>query len=156
MPTIASSIHCAAYQCGHIGRSDDLAVKRALYLHLCRESGVEPMPVPGGDTDETLAVLALMREGRPCSEVRNYRTAGVTAATTPATPATTEEEAITITPQMVEVATLIASGYSYPEVARMTGRKTETVRSLAKRCIRAANAHTAMAAVAKMTEWGYL
>lgn len=154
MPNIASAVHCGRYDCGHITRSDDRAVKRALALYLSREAGL-PVDTSGEEAD-VLAVLGLMRAGRPCMEVRNYRTPGVTAASTPATPATTDAPALTITPEMVEVAGLILQGYDYPEIAEMTYRRKETVRSHAKRITKAANAHSAMAGAVKMVEWGYV
>lgn len=154
MPSISSAIHCGRYDCGHITRSDSQAVKRALALYLAREAGL----AVDTSTEEadTLAVLGLMRAGRPCTEVRNYRTAGVTSATTPATPATTEAPAIRVTPEMCEVAALILQGYDYPEIAARTHRAKETVRSLARRVIRVANAHSAMAGAVWMASHGYV
>lgn len=154
MPSISSSIHCGRYDCGHITRSDSQAVKRALALYLAREAGLTVDT--SSEEADTLAVLGLMRAGRPCTEVRNYRTAGVTSATTPATPANTDTPAVRITPEMVEVAALILQGYDYPEIAARTHRAKETVRSLSKRIIATANAHSAMAGAVKMAEWGYV
>jgi DNA-binding NarL/FixJ family response regulator len=154
MPSIASAVHCGRYDCGHVTRSDDRAVKRALVIYLAREAGLDPS-IAREDAD-VLAVLALMREGRPCAEVREWRTAGVTRATTPATPATTDAPRIKVTPQMIEVAGLVAQGYDIPEVAAATYRSVETVRSLLARCRQATAAHSSHAAAVKMAAWGYI
>lgn len=151
MPTIASAVHCGRYDCGHITRSDDRAVKRALYLYLRREAGHRVSTASEGA--DVLAVLALMREGRPCTEVREWRVAGVRRAEAPATPATTEAPALKITPQMTEVIGLVAQGYDIPEIAASTYRAEETVRSLLARCRKATNAHSSVAAAVKFAEW---
>lgn len=154
MPSIESAIHCAAYQCGHIGRCDDQAVKRALVVYLAREAGV-PCDT-SSDGADVAAVLGMMRAGRPCSEVREWRTAGVTRTSAPATPATTDAPRIRITPQMCEVATMVAQGYDHPEIAAATYRSVETVKSLLARCRKATAAHTSPAAAVKMAEWGHI
>jgi DNA-binding NarL/FixJ family response regulator len=154
MPSVASAVHCGRYDCGHVTRSDDRAIKRALVIYLAREAGLAPSTAD--EAADVLAVLALMREGRPCSEVREWRTAGVTRATAPATPATTDGPRIRVTPQMCEVATLIAQGYDIPEVAEATYRSVETVRSLLARCRQATAAHSSHAAVVTLARWGYV
>jgi DNA-binding NarL/FixJ family response regulator len=154
MPNIASAIHCGRYDCGHVTRSDDQAVKRALVVYLAREAGVPCDTTEDGA--DVAAVLGLMRAGRPCSEVREWRTAGVTRTTAPATPATTGAPVVRVTPQMIEVASLIAKGYDHPEVAEMTYRSVETVKSLLARCRKATSAHSSHAAAVKMAEWGYI
>lgn len=151
MPTIASAVHCGRYDCGHITRSDDRAIKRALFIYLRREAGHAVSTAD--EAGDVLAVLALMREGRPCTEVREWRVQGVTRATAPATPATTDAPAIKVTPQMTEVIGLVAQGYDIPEIAAMTYRSTETVRSLLGRCRKATNAHSSVAAAVKFAEW---
>lgn len=154
MPNLSSAVHCGRYDCGHVTRSDDRAIKRALVIYLAREAGLD-VSTASEDAD-VLAVLGLMRAGRPCSEVREWRTAGVTRATAPATPATTTAPAIRVTPQMIEVATLVAQGYDIPEVAEATYRSVETVRSLLARCRKATNAHSSHAAVVTLARWGYV
>lgn len=154
MPSIASSVHCGRYDCGHILRSDDQAIKRALFIYLRREAGHAVSTAD--EAADVLAVLALMREGRPCSEVREWRTPGVTRATAPAIPATTDAPAIKVSPQMVECVALVAQGYDIPEIAQATYRSTETVKSLLTRCRQATNAHTSMAAAVKFAEWGLI
>lgn len=154
MPNVASAVHCGRYDCGHVTRSDDTAVKRALYVYLRREAGaVIDTSTEGADV---LAVLALMRAGRPCMEVRNWRTPGVTAATTPATPANTDAPLVKVSPQMIEVAQGVARGMDIPEIAEATYRSVETVRSLLGRCRQATAAHSSVAAAVKMAEWGLI
>jgi DNA-binding NarL/FixJ family response regulator len=154
MPNVASAVHCGRYDCGHVTRSDDRAIKRALVIYLAREAGLAPSTA--AEAADVLAVLALMREGRPCSEVREWRTAGVTRSTAPATPATTDAPVIKVTPQMCEVATLVAQGYDIPEVAEATYRSVETVRSLLARCRKATSAHSSHAAVVTLARWGHI
>lgn len=154
MPNVSSAVHCGRYDCGHVTRSDDRAIKRALVIYLAREAGVAVDSTADGA--DVHAVLGLMRSGRPCSEVREWRTAGVTRATAPATPATTEAPAIRVTPQMIEVATLVAQGYDHPEIAESTYRSVETVKSLLARCRKATNAHSSYAAAVTLARWGYI
>lgn len=154
MPTLESAIHCGRYDCGHVTRSDDRAVKRALVLYLAREGGVEVSTA--GEPADVLAVLGLMRAGRPCSEVREWRTAGVTRATTPPTPATTDGPLCRVSPEVLEVAALYAQGYDIPEVAEMTYRRPETVRSHLKVARRATAAHSSHAAVVTLARWGMI
>lgn len=157
MPTttthpVTSAIHCASYQCGHIARSDDRAIKRALFLYLRREAG--HTFTTRGEGSDVIAALALMREGRPCSEVRNYRTPGVRAADVPTTPANVAE--VRVSPQVVEVVTLIAQGYDIPEIAAMTHRAIETVRSLLAVARRATGAHTSHGAAVALVGLGLI
>lgn len=154
MPNVSSAVHCGRYDCGHVTRSDDRAVKRALALYLAREAGMDVSTAT--EEADVLAVLGLMRAGRPCSEVRDWRVPGVRRADVPATPATTDAPLITITPQMCEVATLVLQGYDIPEVAEATYRAEETVRSLLARCRKATAAHSSVAAGVKMAEWGFV
>lgn len=139
---VSASIHCSSYQCGHIDRSDDRAIKRALFLYLRREAG-HTFSTRGEGAD-VLAAYRLMRTGRPCTEVRNYRTPGVTSATTPTTPATVTE--VKVSPQVCEVITLVCQGYDIPEVAAMTHRSPETVKSLLSVARKATGAHTSKGA----------
>jgi DNA-binding NarL/FixJ family response regulator len=154
MPNLSSAVHCGRYDCGHVTRSDDRAIKRALVIYLAREAGMDVSTA--GEDHDVIAVLGMMRAGRPCAEVREWRTAGVTRATAPVIPATTDGPVITVTPQMIEVATLIAQGYDIPEIAEATYRSVETVRSLLARCRKATNAHSSHAATVTLARWGYV
>lgn len=154
MPSIESAVHCGRYDCGHIVRSDDRAIKRALVIYLAREAGVAVDTThDGADVD---AVLALMRAGRPCTEVREWRTPGVTRATAPATPATVDAPLRRVGPEVCEVATLYGQGYDIPEVAAMTYRRPETVRSHLKVARQATAAHSSHAAVVTLAKWGII
>jgi DNA-binding NarL/FixJ family response regulator len=154
MPTnpITSAAHCGRYDCGHILRSDDRALKRAAFLHLSREAGLTVST--SGEAADVLAALALMRDGRPCSEVREYRTPGVSAATRPTTPATVSE--VVVSEQVVEVYRLLVQGYDIPEIAEATYRATETVRSLLAVGRKRTGAHSSMAAGVALTRLGLL
>lgn len=156
MPTtthpVTASIYCGSYQCGHIARSSDRAIKRALVLHLIREAGTTPDT--RNENADTLAALALMASGRPCSEVRNYRTPGYTAATVPVTPATADP--FGLSDECVEVMALVAQGYSHPEIATMTHRAKETVRSLVSVARKATSAHSQEAAAARLFVLGII
>lgn len=148
---ITSSARCASYQCGHISRSEDQAIKRALVLHLAKQAGVS-FSTRGEGTD-VLAAYRLMQAGRTCAEVRNY------AGTAPADPVTREgatSASGSITPQVCEVMALIAKGHSHPQVAEATGRQTETVRSLVARARMLTGAHTQEDAVVALVLSGHI
>jgi len=149
---VTSASHCGRYDCGHILRSDDQALKRAAFLHLRREAG--HTFTTRGETGDVLAALTLMRQGRPCSEVRNYRTPGVRAADVPTTPATVTD--VRVSPQVVEVMTLAAQGYDIPEIAEQTYRAVETVRSLMAVARKATGAHSTMAAAVALQGLGII
>lgn len=149
---VTASIQCGAYQCGHITRSDDRAIKRALFLWLRREAGHKVST--SKEAADTLAALALMTAGRPCSEVRNYRTPGLKAADKAATPATVTE--VSLTPQVLEIMQLVAQGYDIPEMAEMTFRAQETVRSHMTRARKATHAHTSHAAAVALAGLGLI
>jgi DNA-binding NarL/FixJ family response regulator len=95
-----------------------------------------------------------MRSGRPCSEVRNYRTPGVRAADVPATPATCTD--VSLSPQVLEVMALVAQGWDIPEIAEATFRSTETVRSHMSRARKATSAHSSMAACVALAGLGLI
>lgn len=149
---VTASMHCGAYQCGHILRSDDRALKRAAFLHLRREAGHTVST--RNEAADVLAALALMGSHRPCSEVREYRTPGVTASTRPATPATVTE--VSLSPQVLECIQMVAQGYDIPEIAEATFRSTETVKSHLSRARKATHAHTSHAAAVALAGLGLI
>jgi DNA-binding NarL/FixJ family response regulator len=150
---ITASAHCGTYGCGHIAKSSDRYVKRAGILHQRRLAGHRFSTT--GEDQRTLAALALMRQGRPCIEVRNYADPGaLSARNVPVTPATADP--MGLSDECVEVMTLVAQGYSHPEVAAMTHRATETVRSLVAVARRATAAHTQEGAVVALYGLGII
>lgn len=149
---VTSAVHVGRYDCGHILRSDDRALKRAAFIHLAREGGVQVSTASDGA--DVLAALALMTASRPCSEVRAYRTPGVTAATRPTTPATVTE--VKVSAQVAEVMGMVVQGYDIPEIAVATYRSTETVRSHMAVARRATGAHSSMAAGVALVRLGII
>jgi DNA-binding NarL/FixJ family response regulator len=154
MPTthpVSAAVHCGRYDCGHILRSDDRALKRAAFLYLAREGGVEVSIA--NEAADVLAALALMRAGRPCSEVREYRTPGVRSSEvrSPATVST-----VRLSDEVREVMALAVRGYDIPEIAEMTYRSVETVRSHFAKARKATDAHSTMAAGVALVRLGII
>lgn len=149
---VTSASHCGRYDCGHILRSDDMALKRAAFVHLCREADV--FVSTEDEAADVLAALALMMSGRPCSEVRAYRTPGITTANRPSTPATVTT--VNLSSEVLEVMGYVARGYDIPEIAAVTYRATETVRSHMARARKATDAHSSMAACVALTRLGLI
>jgi hypothetical protein len=57
-----------ARHCGHVGRSESAAAKRALILREC-EVQVEGFTVPADEPADVMALLAVMRAGATCDRV---------------------------------------------------------------------------------------
>lgn len=147
---VTAAMHCGRYDCGHIVRSTDRALKRALFLYLAEADGQGYLG-SRREAAEVLAALALMRAGAPCQAVAGY----ATEATAPA-PVVVATEAPSLTPQQIEVLTLVAEGYAFPEIAAETGRATETVRSLSAAARRATGAHSTHEAAMVASRYGLI
>lgn len=146
---ISTASLCAAYQCGHIMRSDDLAIKRALFLFTRRTRGATVST--RGESADVRAALSLMMAGRSCAQVKGYATTGQ------ALPAPVAHPVGTYVPsdEVLEVLALVAQGYDIPEIAEQTHRAIETVRSLMGMARKRTGSHTTMDAACVLAEAGY-
>lgn len=149
---VAMSCAEGRYDCGHITRSSSRPVKRALFLYLAE---VEDLGYLGSRNEpvEVLAALALMREGAECAAILEAGDPQGVVARLVEQVGTLDRD---LTPQQVEVLTLVAEGYSYPEIAQATGRATETVRSLVKAAMRNTLTHSAMDAAVEAARHGLI
>lgn len=121
---VKAAVHSGRYDCGHVLRSEDVNCKRALFIHMSKANGFNP--TTDDEEQDTLAALALMEQGATCLEVLARK----------GTPRRAEQDAerevpaLALTPQMREVLGYVACGWSNPDIAGVTGRNVETVRSL--------------------------
>lgn len=156
-PTHAAE--CGRLDCGHLYRSDSLAVRRATLLYLAECNG---LPVDlDAEAPETAAVLGMLREsehptpvyrrGTLASGGRGYvRSAPGTLITLP------DASGIRLTPERREVFALAWLGHSASEIAELTSRSRETVRSHMGNLRRMTGAHDAPSALLALVLVGAL
>lgn len=149
---LASSCLDGRYDCGHITRSSSTPVKRAAFLHAAEERGLGFL---GGrhEAPEVLAALALMRVGASCREVLLASTpeevdAFAATLVEPARP--------TLGAQQVTLLGYVSEGLSFPEAADLMGLSVETVRSHAKRAMRATATHSIVDAAVEAAALGLI
>lgn len=151
---VAHASACYEYTCGHITRSPYRAVKRALFLHLAEVAGLGSLAVRS-EAPEALAALALMAAGAECREVLMAATDAEVAAAEAAAPATPIDPA-SLSAEVLGVMALVCEGWSYPEIAAERGIAVETVRSHAKRAMRATASHNVVEAAVDLVELGLI
>lgn len=149
---VATSALCGSYQCGHISRSDNLHVKRALFLYVRRTRGARF--TTRNEDGRVLAALTLMMAGRTCADVR--AAADPTYVAPVATPAPATPAPVRVSPECAEVLQMVALGHDIPEIAEATHRNVETVRSLMARARQITSTHTSTDAAAVLCEWGVI
>lgn len=153
MPTAAANATgCGRYDCGHVGRSDSRALKRAAFLYLAEVDGQGDLC--GREGADVLAALALMREGHPCEFVAQHYSGERTRRPMPSP--RPEVTTPVLTPQQSEVLALASEGWAIPEIAEMTNRATETVRSLLAMCRRNTATHSTLDAAVVATRYGII
>lgn len=123
----AHAAACGRLDCGHLGKSTQQAVRRAVILYQAEGAGIE-INVEH-ETPEVTAVLGVLRTSQHARPVyvRNGRSY---ARTTPGmTQVLPDANAINITPQRYEVFTAMLGGYSANQIAASQHRSLETVKS---------------------------
>lgn len=158
--TIAAALatSCGRYDCGHVGRSDNQALKRAAFLFLAEQAGVTGVRT-ANEPAGTLAALALMRAGEACDTV-----AEVVRERNPETGRTTQRTVRTPTPHaegrvttgQAAVLRLIREGYDIPEIAERLTLATATVRSHLGYASRNLRTHSALDAAVEATRLNLL
>lgn len=124
----AHAAECGRTDCGHLYRGHDDAVRRATILFLAEENGLDV------DLDlEPAAVAALVGVLRSSRTVRTvYRRPGVR---TPRPSATREVadlpdmSALRMTPERIEVYTLMVQGVALVRIAERLNKNIETIKS---------------------------
>lgn len=154
----ALATSCGRYDCGHVGRSNNQALKRAAFLFLAEQAGVTGVRT-SNEPAGTLAALALMRQGEACdtvAEVVRERDAdtGRVRQRTVRTP--TEHAAPHVTSGQASVLRLIREGYDIPEIAERLTLATATVRSHLGYASRNLRTHSALDAAVEATRLGLL
>lgn len=168
----AHAVSCGRLDCGHLGKSASLAVRRAVILYTAEGSGLSVSL--DGETPEVVAVLGVLRtaqHARP-TYVRGTLTSGnrgYVAAHPGAVIAWPNADGIKITPQRAEVFGYMVRGYSATDIssdpARMVGghpaprvgltvRNIETVKSHAGYLRRETGAHDAVSALLALVAAG--
>jgi DNA-binding CsgD family transcriptional regulator len=120
---------CGRLDCGHLGKSGSRAVRRAVILYVAEGAGVPTdLDAEAPEVASVLGILRGVQYPRPVYRGRKSeaQTPGQFAASILPN---VSDEAITWTPQRVQVASLMWEGYSANEVAREVGRTLETVKS---------------------------
>lgn len=128
LPTIqAHAAACGRLDCGHLGRSTSLAIRRAVILYQAEGAGIEVNL--DRETPEVTAVVGVLRASQHARPV--YVRAGRSyARTTPGmTQVLPDARAIRITQQRAEVFTAMLKGYSANQIAAAQHRALETVKS---------------------------
>lgn len=148
----ADSAACGRYDCGHIGRHADQAIRHAGILFRVvlahGESVIENVPA----SDATLAALALMRQGVACKDVAERYRDPVTNRFVPAAP---RREQTGLTDQQVLVLRALADGSTPREAAPALYLSPETVESHRKNIYRRLAVHSLGDAVAEAIRLGY-
>lgn len=128
LPTIqAHAAACGRLDCGHLGRSTSLAVRRAVILYQAEGAGIDIDL--DGEAPEVAAVVGVLRDSQHARPM--YIRAGRSyARTVPGmTQVLPDARAIKITQQRLEVFTAMLKGYSANQIATAQHRALETVKS---------------------------
>lgn len=159
----AHAAGCGRLDCGHLGRSDSLAVRRAVILYTAEGMGLEV--ALDDESAEVAAVVGVLRESehfRPTYTRRAGRyvrvAPGTTAMPNPWESQTREGAPFKLTPERREVFALMLAGHGATAIGSytlsdgsvrpgLTSRTMETVKSHAGYLRRETGAHDATSAL---------
>ena len=155
----AHAASCGRLDCGHLYRSDSRAIRRATLLYLLESNG--------GDVDldaeapEVAAVLGILRETEHATPIYQRGTLasggrGYVRATMAQAFPLPNVEGIRLTPERIEVFSLAWQGHSATEIAGITSRSRETVKSHMGNLRRHTGAHDAPSALVALVLAGLL
>lgn len=157
---VADAAACERYDCGHVARHADAAMRQAGILYRVQvRTGAATLPE--GTPAPVAAAVALMRQGLACREVAaRYRdpiTGRMVAAAAPATPT------YRLTRGQAEVLTVLATGVTPEQASALASPATgtlwlavETIISHRKNAIRAMGCHSLADAVAEAVARGII
>lgn len=148
----ADSAACGRYDCGHIGRHAEQAVRQAGVLFRVVMAHGETAISGVSASAATLAALALMRQGVACSEVAERYRDPVTNRFVPAAP---RREQTGLTDQQVLVLRALATGATPSDVGPRVHLSPQTVESHRKNIYRRLAVHSLGDAVAEAIRLGY-
>lgn len=122
---VTDAMGCGRYDCGHVGRSESVPLKRAAFLYLADKAGLGDLR--GRHEDAAVnAALALMQAGEACSAIVLAVTGEALAEDeAPRRPKVTKG----FTPQQVKILGYVSWGMSIPDIASAMELSPETVKS---------------------------
>lgn len=153
---VADSAACDRYDCGHVARHADAAMRQAGILF--RVTVRTGRPLPAATPAPVVAAVALMLQGVACREVadryRNPVTGRMVAA------AARVEPSYRLTPGQAEVLAVLATGVTPEQAASFNGGplhlSPDTIISHRRNAIRAMGAHSLADAVAEAVARGLI
>lgn len=149
---LADSAACDRYDCGHVARHADAAMRHAGILYrLVMTAGEGVLSSVSADAS-TLAALSLMRQGAACREVADRYRDPVTNRYVASAPT---REGKPLTRGQVSVLRALSTGRTPEEAAPMLSMQAETVKSHRKNAYAALGVHSLADAIAEAYRQGY-
>lgn len=148
------AVSCGRLDCGHLGKSDSLAVRRAVILYVAEGNGVT-LDL-SHETPEVAAVYGVLVAAGQARPVYTRRGRGYVAAAPGLALTLPDGETIRLTTQRIETFTAMLRGESATMIARARGRDIETIKSHAGYLRRETGAHDAVSALVAIVLAGRL
>jgi DNA-binding NarL/FixJ family response regulator len=146
---VADAAACDRYDCGHVARHADAAMRQAgILFRVVTRTG---RPLPESTPAPVVAAVALMRQGVACREVAARYRDPINGRHVAAAPRT--EPTYRLTPGQAEVLTLLATGITPEQASSFCGGplhlSADTIISHRRNAIKAMGAHSLADAVAE-------
>lgn len=145
---------CGRLDCGHLGKSASLAVRRAVILYTAAGSGITVSL--DRETPEVTAVYGVLTEAGHARPVYTRAGRSYTATVPGMTNVMPDGTTIRLTPQRIETFSAMLRGESATMIAAARQRDIETIKSHAGYLRRGTGAHDAVSALLSLVAAGRL